>query len=380
MITDYLKLSFNNLRQRGLRSWLTMLGIFIGIAAVVSLISLGQGLQNSINDQFETLGVDKITVTAGSGFSGPPGSGFTSATLTSQDVNLIKKVSGVKNIATMSFKQAKLDYKSEIKYAIVDGIPLEEGVREMVESMNSVKVVEGRKFKSGDKNVAIIGKSIAEGKLFERKVNVRDTITIENKQYKIIGILGPIGNPIDDASLWIPLDEYNTLFDIQDEVGIILVQADKNMNVSSVAENIKKTMRRDRNEKEGEEDFRVSTSEQLAQSFSNIFGIVQMVLIGIASISLVVGGIGIMNTMYTSVLERTREIGIMKAVGARNSDILLIFLFESGLLGLAGGLIGIMIGIGLSKSVEFIGTSVLGTTLLQASFSPTLIIGALAFS
>src|SRR3989344_2449058 len=102
MITDYLKLSFNNLRQRGLRSWLTMLGIFIGIAAVVSLISLGQGLQNSINDQFETLGVDKITVTAGSVFSGPPGSGFTSATLTSQDVNLIKKVSGVKNIATMS--------------------------------------------------------------------------------------------------------------------------------------------------------------------------------------------------------------------------------------------------------------------------------------
>jgi putative ABC transport system permease protein len=104
------------------------------------------------------------------------------------------------------------------------------------------------------------------------------------------------------------------------------------------------------------------------------------VLVGIAAISLIVGGIGIMNTMYTAVIERTKEIGTMKAVGARNSDVLLVFLFESGLLGLVGGAIGIAIGYGLGKSAEYAATMALGTDLLQASFPWYLILGALAFS
>ena len=103
-------------------------------------------------------------------------------------------------------------------------------------------------------------------------------------------------------------------------------------------------------------------------------------MVGIAAISLLVGGIGIMNTMYTSVLERTREIGTMKAVGAKNSDILFLFLFESGLLGLVGGAIGVGIGLGLGKTAEYIATVQLGTNLLQASTDSWLIFGALLFS
>ncbi|MFH1823570.1 MAG: FtsX-like permease family protein, partial [archaeon] len=112
----------------------------------------------------------------------------------------------------------------------------------------------------------------------------------------------------------------------------------------------------------------------------DIFGIVQAVFIGIAAISLVVGGIGIMNTMYTAVLERTREIGIMKAVGARNRNILTLFLIESGILGLVGGAIGVLIGIGLSTGVAFVAAQALGTTFLRAVFPWYLIVGALAFS
>ncbi|MDD5650122.1 MAG: ABC transporter permease [Candidatus Nanoarchaeia archaeon] len=380
MILDYLKLAFSNLRQRGLRSWLTMLGIFIGIAAVVSLISLGQGLQASINDQFETLGADKITVTAGTGFSGSPGSGFSSAKLTPDDVNTIKKISGIKNVATLAFKQGKMSYQGEVKYNIVEAFPLEEDLREIVESMSSIKVTEGRKFKSGDKGVVMIGKLVAEGKVFKKPVKVRDSITIEGKQFRVIGILGSVGNAYDDSAVWISIDDYEEVFNEKDPIGIIIAQVDSADKVESIAENVKRALRRERNLKEGEEDFSVSTSAQLAQSFTDIFGIVQIVLVGIASISLVVGGIGIMNTMYTSVLERTKEIGIMKAIGARNSVILLVFLIESGLLGLAGGLIGISLGVGLSKSVEFIGANLLGTNLLRASFPPSLIIGALLFS
>jgi len=116
------------------------------------------------------------------------------------------------------------------------------------------------------------------------------------------------------------------------------------------------------------------------KSFQNIFGVIQAVLVGIAGISLIVGGIGIMNTMYTAVIERTKEIGTMKAVGARNSHILLIFLFESGLLGLVGGAIGIVIGYGLGKGAQYMATIGLGTDLLRAYFPWYLILGALVFS
>ena len=122
----------------------------------------------------------------------------------------------------------------------------------------------------------------------------------------------------------------------------------------------------------------MQTSEELIKSVNTILGVVQAIFIGIAAISLLVGGIGIMNTMYTSVLERTHDIGIMKAIGARNSDILSIFLLESGLLGLAGGAIGVLLGVGLSKLVEYFGSQSVG--MLQASFSWHLIGGALAFS
>ena len=115
-------------------------------------------------------------------------------------------------------------------------------------------------------------------------------------------------------------------------------------------------------------------------SFGDIVNIVQFVLIGIAAISLLVGGIGIANTMYTAVIERTKEIGIMKSVGAQNKDILLIFVIESGLLGAIGGLIGAVIGFALSNGVEFAAKNVLGTNLISAYFSLSLLFGALLFS
>ncbi|HIE33536.1 MAG TPA: FtsX-like permease family protein [Candidatus Altiarchaeales archaeon] len=122
------------------------------------------------------------------------------------------------------------------------------------------------------------------------------------------------------------------------------------------------------------------TTEQVRETVNSILLVIQIVVIGIAAISLIVGGVGIMNSMYTSVLERTREIGVMKAIGARNSDIMLLFLIESGIIGLVGGIIGCLIGVGLAKGVEFVATQELSTAILKASITPGLIIGALIFS
>ncbi|MEW6062868.1 MAG: ABC transporter permease [Nanoarchaeota archaeon] len=379
MIKDYFTFAFNNLKYRGLRSWLTMLGIFIGIAAVVSLISLGQGLQKAINEQFKILGTDKITISAGSGFSGPPGSTLTSARLTKEDVNIIKKINGVDEVAEMLFKQARVKYKDELKYNFVHGIPLDES-RVVIEEMNNIEIAEGKRLKEGGKYEVVVGENVAKGTFFKKPVGLKDTINIEGKDFKVVGILRPIGNPVDDASLYIPLETLRELFNEPEGIAYLFVRVKEGEDINKVAELIKEKLRKSHDVKKGEEDFQVATSEQLAQTFSNIFTIVQTVLIGIAAISLLVGGIGIMNTMYTSVLERTKDIGIMKAIGAKNSDILLIFLIESGLLGLAGGSIGITLGIGLSKGTEIIAGNYLGSGLLRASFSPYLIVGALIFS
>ena len=170
------------------------------------------------------------------------------------------------------------------------------------------------------------------------------------------------------------------IYNIEDEESQIYVKVADVNEIDRVKADIERALRKERNEDEGKETFQVTTSEQFLEAFINIFGVVQAVLVGIAAISLLVGGIGIANTMYTSVLERTKEIGTMKAVGAKNSDILILFLIESGMLGLIGGVIGIGVGLGLSKTAEYIATAQLGTNLLQASIDPVLILGALAFS
>ena len=166
----------------------------------------------------------------------------------------------------------------------------------------------------------------------------------------------------------------------KNKADVIAVKVQKGVNVNNVANEIEKSMRRDRHLDIGKEDFEIQTPQQILATLDNILTIVEIVLIGISAISLLVGGIGIANTMYTAVIERTKEIGIMKSVGAQNKDILLIFVIESGLLGLVGGAIGIAIGIGLSKLVEFMAFKFFGTSLIKAFFPWYLIAGSLMFS
>jgi len=161
---------------------------------------------------------------------------------------------------------------------------------------------------------------------------------------------------------------------------MIVAQANLGEDPEKIADDITKELRRERNVQEGKEDFTVETPNQLAESFNVILDIVQIVLIGIAGISLLVGGIGIMNTMYTTVLERTKEIGVMKAMGARNSHILYLFVVESGLYGLGGGIVGVLIGISIAKLVEAIFIAVLGPALLSVEISWPLLVSTLLFS
>ncbi len=376
-VKDYFVLSFKSIKHRRLRAWLTMLGIFIGIAAVVSLISLGEGLQNAIEGEFEAIGKDKIIIMPD--IFAPPGTVVSeSLILTSDDLEFVSGLRGVKEAVGYVTKIGQTEFKDESYVGYVGGVS-EEDISFWQEDFNFLIMEEGRVFEEGESYKAVVGSRYATGDVFSKEVGLRDVITVEGVELKVVGIMERTGDPNDDSTVYISKDILRELFDISEEESMIFVKSSEGYDASEVALDIEEELRDFRDEEEGEETFSVQTSEELLETFSNIFGIVQAVLIGIAAISLLVGGIGIMNTMYTSVLERTKDIGIMKAIGARNKDVLLLFLVESGVLGLAGGFIGVVIGVLISKSVEYVAFVYLGTELLQASVSVGLIVFALGF-
>jgi len=377
MLADYFRLALGSLRKRFLRTSLTMLGIFIGIAAVVSLISLGQGMQDAINAQFASVGTDKVIVQGATADFGPPGQN-TAGVIDEHDLELVRRQSGVDRAAGRLLRSITLEYAEETDNTFAGSLPEEADDRDLVVESNNIKIKHGRMLKAGEKGKIMAGNNLWARERFSKEVTIGTKVLLNGKTYEIIALLDKIGAGRDDA-IFINEDDLRSLVDEKDEYSAIIAQINPGEKPSAVADRILRAMRRDRGQKEGFEDVTVQTSEELIASIGTILGVVSAVFIGIAAISLLVGGIGIMNTMYTSVLERYREIGIMKAIGARNSDIMWIFLLESGLLGLVGGLIGVLIGVGLSTLVEIAAAGAIGD-VLQASFSPSLIIGALAFS
>ncbi|MBU1974539.1 MAG: ABC transporter permease, partial [Nanoarchaeota archaeon] len=378
MIKDYFRLAYRSAKNRKLRSWLTMLGIFIGIAAVVALISLSQGLQNAIAEQFVSLGSDKIIVQAkGSGF-GPPGTGV-EVPLTKKDLAAIEKVSGVDVAVGRLVRAVKTEFNEEVKYSYAASLPEDKEDIDLAVEANNYKIGSGRLLSKGDLYKVMIGYDFAED-FFDTSLVLRDTVLIEDQGFKVVGILKKSGNPQQDSTLVIPEAAFRNIVGVEEDYDIIPIQIASGENLDTVTERVKKELRNYRDVEEGKEDFTVETPGDILATLTTILLIVQGVLIGIAAISLLVGGIGIMNTMYTAVLERTKEIGIMKATGAKRNQILALFLIESGFLGIFGGLIGVSLGMGISKLVEIIAFQIYGSYLIQASFDPIVIIGALLFS
>lgn len=378
MFWDYFRLAYQSVKRRKLRSWLTMIGIFIGVTAVVSLISLGQGLQDSINEEFKKIGSNRIIISPGSGTFGPVGSSLAVGKLTEKDLEVVRGVLGVDYASGVFSKTAKVKYRDEVQFLSTWGIPVDAEGRRLIEGVHFFDIKEGRQLKSGDKYKVVLGSSIA-AEAFEKEIFLDSKVEINGHKFEVVGVQKKAGTGVHDNILRIPLETAREIFSEPEEVSSIFVFTQPTVNPLNLVEEIKKELREFREVEEGEEDFSVQTAEQTIGQLNQVLGVVKLFLIGIAAISLIVGGIGIMNTMYTTVLERTREIGIMKAVGAKGGQILFLFLIEAGLLGLVGGVIGLVLGYGLAKLGEGIALS-LGTTLLKIHFDLTLVMGALLFS
>jgi len=369
----------NNLKRRKLRAWLTMIGIFIGIAAVVSLISLGQGLQTAITGQFASMGTDTLTIqNAETGF-GPPGS--TAITkLTEHDLKIIQGVNGVEFAVSRYIRTARAEFNKVVQFSTITNVPETQAEREWLYNSGGLKTEQGRLLKSGDHGKIVVGKNFGGNDAFGKPIVVGKKIIVEGKEFEIVGILKTSSNFFLNGAILMMNSDLKEIMETGDEMDMIVVKVQNPDIAEETATRIEKALRNDRNEKIGEEDFSVQTPLDTLKAINSILSAINIVVVGIAAISLIVGGIGIANTMYTSVLERREEIGTMKAIGARNSDILSVFLIESGLLGLVGGIIGVVIGVGISYSVSLGANAAFGSNIIAFNCPTSLIIFAIAFS
>lgn len=366
MREDYLFLALKNLKHRGIRSWLTLIGIFIGITSVVALISLGDGLQLAVTSQFGISSAELISVQAGGiGFAGPPGSGDVNP-LTIEDLREIEKISSVERAIRRNIPSGRLEFNDRAIFGFAANIPSGEDKKFVYENLNLDEALVGRLLKDEDDKKVLLGYNFYVDKVGLGKiVRPGDKILLQDEEFEVIGITKKQGSFIFDNIVYVNEEPLKELFEYGDEIDIIVVQAKDSELIDKTKEDIEKALRRTRGVRVGEEDFEVSTPEASLETVNSVLGGVQAFIVLIASLSIIIGAIGIINTMTTSVMERKKEIGVMKSVGATNGQIFMQFFVESGLLGLVGGLVGAIIG----TIIGFFGTLAL-SNWIGASLSP----------
>lgn len=373
---DEMWYSLKNLNQRKLRSFLTVLSIVIGVMAIFAIVSFGLGLSNYVDTVAEDVGVDKVFVQARG--VGAPGTDA-SFILDDGDLRVTQKVRGVAEATGIYMAPGAIKEGTVTKYNYLMGFDPE--YTELVISAFNVDVVEGRHLKKGDLYKVILGYNYQiPDKIFKKAFTVGEKVEINGIKFDIIGFYNEIGNPSDDANIYITLDAFEALFpEKKNEFGFFMARAERTVDSQLVAERIEDRLRKHKGEEEGKETFYAQTFEDAIATFGTIITVLNGILFLIALVSMVVSTVNIMNTMYTAVLERKREIGIMKAVGATRGIIAFIFVFEAGVLGLVGGLGGILIGYLIASTGGQIAAAA-GFAFLAPIFPWYLIIGCLAFS
>jgi putative ABC transport system permease protein len=386
-VLENVRVALDALGANKLRSGLTMLGITIGVAAVIALMSIGQGAQASITEQIASVGTNLLFISPGSAdVGGVRGAAGTASTLTYNDAQAIaRSVQGVKSVAPQYGAGAQVIFGDvNVNVSVIGTTPEYAG-------LFNLSVARGRFLERSDDegrtDVAVLGYQLARD-LFGAFDPVGQEIKVAPPEGRrvsmaVVGVLEEKGDTIlgsaDDA-LFVPITTAQTkLFDGRNARGDLVVTR---INVGAASENQVRpvenqinTLLRQRHNLGPQEDadFTITVQADLLQTVTSITDTLTIFLGAIAAISLLVGGIGIMNIMLVSVTERTREIGIRKAVGARKSDILTQFLVEAMVQSLLGGLLGILLGAGLAELVRAAGlinsVVTLNSILLAVGFS-----------
>jgi putative ABC transport system permease protein len=369
---EYLEYSVKSMTQRKARTALTLLGIIIGIAVIVAMVSIGSGMQASIQKQLDKMGADKISILPPGGFAPQLGAPREFTPFREKELIEIQRIAGVKSAVPHFWKGVTLEYRNEKHEVTVMG-DSDEGI-ELWRNAGFYELEKGRFYRSRETGVVMLGYR-ASKKLFDREINVGSEVKVNGKKFRVVGIMKEYGDKVGDEGVYMPIDVARNLFNAPGEITAIFVVAENERIVNDVAERVEDHLEKLR----GGKDFEILTTRELAEQISRITRIVTFVLGGIASVSILVGGVIVMNTMLMAVLERTREIGVMKATGATNLVVLKVFLVESCLVGFLGGIAGVILGAGISETIHIIGRSYLGAGFMTL-ITKKLVLGVLVFS
>jgi putative ABC transport system permease protein len=374
---DEIKYALQNLKQRKMRSFLTIISIMIGITAVFTLVSFGLGIQDYVDTLAAQSGTDKLFVMAQS--IGAPGTDQTFF-LSQDDIDFMSKILGVKEISGMYMKPAEITFRDKKRFSYLAGIDMSK-IDFILEASGNLGIEKGRQLKKGELGNVVLGYNYQiANKIFPKEIKLGDKILVDSQQFEVVGFYELVGNPADDANIYVTKEQFELIQpSTKDKYSYVMIQAEPGVASKELATRIQEKLRKHKGQEKGKEDFFVQTFEDAIQTFTTIITIINSILVLIALISLVVASVNIMNTMYTAVLERTKEIGVMKAVGARNSDILIIFIFESGLLGMIGGVVGVLLGF-IAASIGGGFAAAAGYALLKPIFPWTLIAGCILFA
>ncbi len=381
-------LALDNIRHRNLRSWLTILGIVIGVASIVTLISISIGVSDQITSKMSTLGSNVIQISGGGqqaqkfmgpGIGGmgtsanPPGgkSQFDShkdSVISFRDAEELRTLPGVYKLDARIQDRATVLYKDKNSSLTVIGTE-PSAFKDSV----GVSLVDGRYLSTSDKYSVVLGYSVANA-TFQDTEMLNKQIKIGGVPFRVVGILNQSGGGMggSDNAVFIPQQIAKNMFNQTEEVSQIIVIVADDHDTDTVAAQIESVLINLHGVTADTKDFTMTTAATVQSTVSSVTDTLGMLLGGIASISLLVGGIGVANTMFMSVLEQTRDIGVLKSIGAKNRDVVYLFLLEAAIIGFVGGLLGVIL--------SFVASFALSSFSVPTKLTPELLIGALLFS
>ncbi|NQE06745.1 hypothetical protein C5S32_12815 [ANME-1 cluster archaeon GoMg1] len=364
---DKLLMAYRSIRERRTRSILTVLGIAVGIAAIVSLMSVGYGMEEAITGELtgyaDFIGVFPAKIT---------GTTYVElGSFTDRDLKDVQRIGGIKEFSAMTFDSAEVEYRNKrVPIFFISGDTKE------LESMyvEPVGLKEGRWLRENDYKGCVIGDRVAND-YFDEVVHVNDKLIINGEKFIVVGVFEKASTLYaSDIDPYIFLTLRATKEALQtDEINYIMVRVYDIEEAEEIAEEIKEAI----NDNHGLDDFaNAMTMGSMIEMMGDVFNIIRGVLVGIAAIALVVASIGIMNTMLMSVMERTHEIGVMKAIGAKSSDVLSLFLLESSMVSLVGGVVGCVLGAVAAKVISLGAGTALGIEF-GAVVKPEVLLGGM---
>lgn len=373
LVAGYFRLVTRSLLYRRLRASLTVVGIVIGISIVLTLVFLGNGLQKSIVGQLQQFGTDLIFVLPHDA-ANPFAHATSGGEFTDDDLEVAADVPGVLSVMPIvSSKLVPASFRGDEKTVSIEARPRELIQAFLVESLG-IELAEGRWMTDDDSREAVLGSAIA-AKGFREPVRAGDSLDIRGRRVTVTGILKPFGDGTRDNMTLMTVGLYEKLTGERGKYSAMLVKTETGRDIEAIGRGLEEAFRG----QEDLEEFSVLTPAKSQQVVGNVVGTVQSALFLIASVAVVVAGIGVMNTMYTSVLERTREIGVMRSVGAKNWHVMTVFILESMLLGGVGGALGTLGGGGLALLVAAVARA-RGFEFFSAAIDLKTILFVLAFT